>query len=568
MENVPQEGLAEGVEDPGELAFNPVQGVSPGLSPVQLERLRRFGRVEDIAAGQMLRAAGTVADDLIVILSGQAEIVERLGDGSERLLARFGPSEFTGELGLLLGKRTSLDSVMRTPGQVLRVPFADLQTVMAQDVELSELILRAFLLRRDFLMRLGAGLTLVGSRFDPATRGLLEILARNRVPTRWLDIEHSPDAAALLERLDVGSDDLPLVLLAGGPVLRHPSRAELQGALGVPELHTTRRDTCDLLVVGGGPGGLAAAVYGASEGLSTALVESTALGGQAGTSSRIENYLGFPAGLSGVELATRALLQATKFGVRIESGARATSLRSADGAHWVGLDSGEVIGAQSLILATGAQYNRLDVENIDCFESVGVYYAATWMEATACAGGQVAIVGGGNSAGQAAVFLAQSCTSVHIVIRRTSLSDTMSRYLINEIEDDPRIHVHPECQVTGLIGDDQLEAVTLTARADLPATQLSVCGLFIFIGATPCTDWLGGQLAHDANGFLLTGADVPAHQRHVGQGTPLPLETSRAGIFCIGDARSGSVKRVATAVGEGSMAVRLVFDRRNTPPTA
>ena len=437
-------------------------GRSPVLDVAQVEVLRSYGGEHEMAAGDVLFADGDVTYDLIVLLAGEARIVERRGQPGETVIATYGRSQFLGEIGLLTGQRAYLSAVASTAGRVLRVPVEQVRVVMAQEPGLSELILRTFLLRHSILTGRGSGLTLIGSRFDAGTRRLLEALARNRLASRWLELEGSPEAEGMLRELNVPVGDLPLVVVPGGPLLRNPGSRELLDALGMsgpsdPDLS----GVCDLLVVGAGPGGLAAAVYGASDGMATVLAEDTALGGQAGTSSRIENYLGFPAGLSGEELAARAALQAQKFGVRIKLGSKAVSLSSDSGVHRVSFDDGDAITAKSVIIATGARYNRLPLDRLAEFEGVGVYYAATQMEAQACRADPVAIVGGGNSAGQAALFLSRSSAQVHVIIRGETLEASMSRYLIDQIERNPRITVTPRTQVTALLGKDQLEGVEL-----------------------------------------------------------------------------------------------------------
>jgi thioredoxin reductase (NADPH) len=358
-------------------------------------------------------------------------------------------------------------------------------------------------------------------------------------------------------------------VVPGGPLLRNPSSRALLDALGLSDPgDADLPGVSDLLVVGAGPGGLAAAVYGASEGMATVLAEDTALGGQAGTSSRIENLLGFPAGLSGEELAARAGLQAQKFGVRFKLASQAVSLSSDSGVHHVTFDDGDVVTARSLIIATGARYNRLPLGRLAEFEGVGVYYAATQMEAQACQADPVAIVGGGNSAGQAAVFLSRSSARVHMIIRGEALASSMSRYLIDQIERDPRIVVTSHSQVTALLGEDRLEGIELLDTSDQTTSTLPLRGLFVFIGAQPSTNWLGGQLAQDNRGFLLTGSSVPEAERDDSGLVPLFLETSRPGIFAVGDVRSGSVKRAATAIGDGAMAVRLAYERQVATGTA
>jgi thioredoxin reductase (NADPH) len=537
-------------------------GSRPTLSRVQLSVLGRYGTEEAVEQGEVLFADGDDTYDLIVVLEGEIEIIEHYGHPNEVVIAGYGPGHFLGEMGLLTGQRAFLTAAATLPGRVLRIPVEQVHAIMTQELDLSEVILRAFLVRHSRLTHRGSGVTLVGSRYDVNTRRLLEVLARNRLSSRWLELERSQEAEALLAELEVPVDDLPVVVVPGGPLLRNPSSRELLDALGlVPGDARASSDRCELLVIGGGPAGLAAAMYGASEGMATILAEDTALGGQAGTSSRIENYLGFPAGLSGEELAARAELQAQKFGVRFKLASRAVALSSDAGSHQVRFEDGAVVTATSVIIATGARYNRLPLDRLTAFEGVGVYYAATQMEAQACSGSPVVIVGGGNSAGQAALFLARTCTEIRIVIRGESLASSMSRYLIDQIERHPHIRVSPHTEVIGLVGERELEGVVLHDHEREESSTLAVGALFVFIGATPSTEWLDGQLAEDEDGFLLTGPDVPASYLAEGDAAPLFLETSRKGIFCVGDVRSRSVKRAATAIGEGSMAVRLVFER-------
>jgi|HubBroStandDraft_4_1064222.scaffolds.fasta_scaffold15975_2 thioredoxin reductase (NADPH) len=544
-------------------------GRSPVLDAAQLGVLRGYGSEHDVAAGDVLFADGDETYDLNVLLAGSADIIERYGHPEASVVASYGPSEFLGEIGILTGQRAFLSAVATSAGRVLAVPVAQLRRVMAREPGLSDLILRTFLLRHSILMSRGTGLTLIGSRFDPDTRRLLEVLARNRLVWNWLDLEASTEAEQILQGLDIPVADLPIVIVPGGPVLRNPGSRALLDALAISaDAGSYPPGVCDLLVVGAGPAGLAASVYGASEGMATTLAEDTALGGQAGTSSRIENYLGFPAGLSGEELAARAALQAQKFGVRIKLAAKADSLSFQDGVHRVTFDDGEAIQARSVIIATGARYNRLPLDRLAEFEGVGVYYAATQAEAQACGTGPVAIVGGGNSAGQAALFLSRSCAVVHIIIRRAALDASMSRYLVDRIERNPGIAVWPSTQVTALTGTNKLESVRLRVESQPEASELAVTGLFVFIGAKPGTEWLAGQLAEDRHGFLLTGSGIPAARLEDENLTPLFLETSRPGIFAVGDVRSGSVKRVAAAIGDGSVAVRLAFERLQSAGTA
>lgn len=538
-------------------------GRLPVLDAAQLELLHAYGVEAGVRRGQTVGAEGQDNYDLLVVLEGELQIVSRPGTRHEFPGVRFGPGQFVGEMGLLTGQRSFLAVVALTDGRILRVPSRAVREVMEQEPSLSELLLRTFLIRHSNLTRQGTGLTLIGSRFDADTRRILAVLSRNRLPSRWLDLEDATDAESLLRELDVPVGSLPIVIVPGIPLQRNPSNHELLGALGLVEAQPGFGDTCDLLVVGSGPAGLSAAVYGASEGLTTVLAEDTAFGGQAGTSSRIENYLGFPAGLSGEELAARAVLQAEKFGARMSLGIRAVSLSSDAGVHQVAFDDCSVIAARAVVIATGATYNRLPLDRLGDFEGFGVFYAATQMEAQACAGEPVAVVGGGNSAGQAALYLARSSPKVSILIRGASLAASMSRYLIDEIERHPSIEVRTRTQVRALLGEDRLRGAEIETGLG-NREVLPVRALFVFIGAMPCTGWLGDQLAVDDHGFLLTGQDIPLEHRDPHGPAPLFLETSRAGIFAVGDVRSGSVKRVASAIGDGSVAVRLVFDRLPT----
>jgi thioredoxin reductase (NADPH) len=539
----------------------PVGALPPApLRHEQLERLAALGKVLEVEAGDVLFTAGDAFYDLFVVLEGAAHIIGPMGGLTHQVIAAYGPSEFLGEIGMLTGERLRYTGVVGGRGRVLRVPRSAVRRMMAQDAELSESLLRAFLDRRANLQRRGAGVLLVGSRFDAKTRSLVELLARGRVAHGWIDLEGDPGAEEVLQELNVPVSDLPLVLIPGRPLLRNPGPAQVREEFDVKTLDDeTQRDACDLLIVGGGPGGLAAAVYGASEGLRTTLLDASAFGGQAGASSRIENYLGFPAGLSGAELAARSVIQAEKFGAVLHRESRAAFLATVCGVHKVTCEDGSSYVGRNLIISTGAQYRRLPVPGMERYEGSSVHYEATVAEARHCLDQPVAVIGGANSAGQAALFLARTSSPVHLLVRGSDLAQSMSRYLIDAIESSPTITVRLRTEVVGVRGDDRISGLQVIDRSCGRETELTTCAAFVFIGADPCTGWLGGQLATDANGFLLTGRDLsdfPDAPRD-----PFPWETSTPGVFCVGDVRSGSVKRVASAVGEGSAAVRLVFDR-------
>jgi thioredoxin reductase (NADPH) len=535
-------------------------GAFPRLDADQRRRLRALGGLRPVQSGDVLFSAGDAATDFFVIESGAVAIVQ--GAGREnRVIAVHGQHRFLGELGMLIGQRLYLSGIVRDPGEVIQVPLEELRRIVAQDKALSDVILGAFFARRSILIDAGAGIRLIGSRFSTDTRRLREFLARNRMPHEWIDLEEDADAAALLDALALRPDQTPVVIQGNGDILRNPSNAELGKAMGLGS-KVSPPALCDVIVVGSGPAGLSAALYAASEGLDVQTVEAVASGGQAGTSARIENYLGFPAGVSGSELTQRAGVQAAKFGARLTVPAAAVGLNSERGRHEIRLSNGEVMTGRTVVVATGAQYRRLDVPRLDEFEGGGVYYAATQAEAQVCTGDSVVVVGGGNSAGQAAMFLSERSSPCRLLIRGGDLGKSMSRYLVDQIERNVRIEVYRHSRVAEVDGDRELQAIIVENTRSGERTRLEARALFVFIGASPHTEWLQDQLATDNAGFLLTGRDVQDQALEEFNGErPLFLETSRPGVFAVGDVHSGSIKRVASAVGEGSMAVRLIHQR-------
>jgi thioredoxin reductase (NADPH) len=546
------EVLGIGVEEPPDRG-----GAFPRLDDEQRARLRAIGEVRPVEAGEILFREGDESYDFIVVESGAVTIVRGYG-GENRVIAVHGPHRFLGELNLLTGASVYLTAVVRDPGEIIAVPSRRLKGLLASDQDLANIILRAYLARRSILIEVGGGVRVVGSHYSRESRRVREFLTRNRVPHQWIELERDAEAEQLLRTLSVSPCETPIVI-GGASVLRNPTNPELGAMLGLGA-RGAPPPMCDLVVVGGGPAGLAAALYGASEGLDTQAIDKIAFGGQASTSSRIENYLGFPTGISGSELAERATLQAHKFGARLVVPAEAVAIEPENGHYAIELSTGDVVHGRTVIVATGAQYRKLELPELERFEGNGVYYAATTVEAQLCYGDPVMIVGGGNSAGQAAMFLSEHAASCRLMIRRDDLANSMSRYLIDEIEGRPQVEVMTCCQVVALHGDDALEAVTIEDANTHERRELDVKALFVFIGAEPHTNWLQGHVAMDEHGFLLTGRDVPDPSRH-GPGGPFFLETSQPGIFAVGDVHSGSVKRVASAVGEGSMAVKLIHQR-------
>ena len=532
----------------------------PKLTGAQIARVAALGERRAVRSGEVLFAQGDVAPSFFVLLRGLLEVVSP-GERGDTPLVVHEPGEFTGETNMLSGRRSLVTGRMREDGEVIALPREALRAVVARDPELSELFMRAFILRRVALIagRLG-DVVLLGSRHSADTLRLQEFLTRNGHPYLPLDVETDPDARAILERFAVRVEEVPILVCGGGHIMKNPSNAEVAERLGfnaVIDATLVR----DVVVVGAGPAGLAAAVYGASEGLDVLVLEANAPGGQAGTSSKIENYLGFPTGISGQALAGRAYNQAQKFGASIAIAQRALRLSCQGRPYAVELDNGTAVRARAVILATGAQYRRLPLPELARFEGSGVYYGATHVEAQLCVGEEVAVVGGGNSAGQAAVFLATMARRVHVLVRSGGLADTMSRYLIRRIEENPAIELHPFTEVEALEGQGPLERVRWRHNRTGARETRECHHLFLMTGAAPNTGWLDGCVLLDDKGFVRTGSDLRQDELSAAGWpllrAPFLLETSRPRVFAVGDVRSGNVKRVASAVGEGSVCIEL-----------
>ncbi|MGA8723574.1 MAG: FAD-dependent oxidoreductase [Acidimicrobiales bacterium] len=531
---------------------------SADLTAKEIADLEKYGTRRPIAKGDYLYRAGDTTYDFYVVISGLIDVV--IGEGEdEQVLVRHGPGRFLGELNLLTGMRVFVSTRVVEPGEVLAVPRDSLRRVIATVPELGDKILAALVSRRSVLLT-GAASTIrvVGSQYSPESLRLREYLARLRIPHEWLDPDQDAGIDALLEQAAVEPDELPVVITTT-TVLRRATPGELAVYLGLT-VDSLPEQVFDLVVVGGGPAGLATAVYGASEGLATLGVDMESVGGQAGSSSRIENYLGFPLGISGSDLAQRAVVQAEKFGANLTTPCEATSLREDGGYMIMKLSDGSEVTGRAIVVATGASYRRLPIPGLERFEGNGVYYAATETEAKQCAASPVVVAGGGNSAGQAAIFLSQSGSPVTVVIRGDDLGAHMSRYLTDRIDAHPGIEVRTKTRITGLDGDKTLRSVHLEGpdgEIDLPCA-----GLFSFIGADPASGWISGCAALDDHGFVLT--DRQLEDEDLGETwellgrLPLPYETNRPGLFAVGDVRSGSVKRVAAAVGEGSACVSSI----------
>jgi thioredoxin reductase (NADPH) len=531
---------------------------TPTLDAADMALVTQLGERRQVHAGEYLYREGDVTNDFFVLVSAEIDMVVTVDD-EERPIVHHGPGRFLGELGMLSGLRVFVSARVVTGGEVVAISRDRLRQLMATDPRLGSIILAAFVARRALLMTNAAPtVRVIGSQFSPESLHIREFLTRTRVPHEWLDADRDPQVAGLLEHFGIAATELPFVI-ASGTVLRKATPGSVASYLGLTAESLPKR-CFDLVVVGGGPAGLAAAVYGASEGLSTLGVEMTAPGGQAGMSSRIENYLGFPMGISGSDLTERAIIQAEKFGATLTAPCTVVSLGTRAGHLVARLSDGSEVAGRAVIAATGASYRRIEASRLDDFEGNGVYYAATDMEARICGTSPVVVVGGGNSAGQAAIFLGQSGCPVTLLIRGSDLNKDMSRYLVERIEVDPHITLRTQTSIVALDGDETLRAVHL---AGPDGTSVFKCsGVFSFIGADPSSGWLTGCAALDERGFVLTDLALTPEQlgddwQTLGR-SPLPFETSHPGLFAVGDLRSGSTKRVAAAVGEGSSAVRSV----------
>ena len=542
---------------PAGLLANP--RLFPTLSAAQIARMTARGRRRTTASREILVEPGSRPVPLFLVVSGGLQIVSATGPATTIL--NLDPGQFSGETNMITGRPALARTEVREPGELIELDREAVLALIQTDAELGEILMRTFILRRVELISRGIGdAVLIGSTHCAGTLRVKEFLTRNGHPHTFIDLDREADAQELLDRFHVTPADVPVLICRGDLILRNPTNARIAECLGL-NAGVEPTHLRDLVVVGAGPAGLAAAVYGASEGLDVLVLESDAPGGQAGTSSRIENYLGFPTGISGPDLTGRAQAQALKFGAQLLIARRATQLACARQPYAVVTEDGSRVPARAIVIATGVQYRRLAIANLAQFEGAGVYYAATAMEAQLCGGDQVIVVGGGNSAGQAAVFLAQTTRHVHVLVRSAGLADTMSRYLIRRIEDNPAITLHTQTEITALEGNGHLERVSWRDATGTAETR-NIRHVFMMTGAVPHTEWLHGCVALDDKGFIKTGPDL-SQEDLAAAGWPLSrapylLETSRPGVFAVGDARRGNIKRVASAVGEGSISIAFV----------
>ena len=542
------------------LTSSRLEKIFPTLTPAQIRRVAVHGHIRTVERGEVLVEQGDTSVPFFVVITGELEIVRPYGS-YETLITVHNSGQFTGEVNTLSGRRSLVQIRATNLGKVIELDHQRILTLVQTDAELGEIMMRAFILRRVELIAAGVGdIVLIGSIHSASTLRIKEFLMRNGHPYSYVDLERDHDVQNLLDSFQISASEIPVVICRGQVVLRNPSNQQIADCLGFNE-SIDQIQMRDLIVIGAGPSGLAAAVYGASEGLDVLVLETSSPGGQAGSSSRIENYLGFPTGISGQELASRAYLQAQKFGAKMLI-AKATGLVSDRKPYIIQVESGARIPARTVIIATGAQYRRLPLENLSRFEGAGVYYGATFVEAQLCRGEEVIVVGGGNSAGQAAVFLAQATKRVHMLVRSPGLGENMSRYLIRRIEKNPTIVLQPQTEIVALEGGDHLDSVYWRNGQTGQMEQHEIRHVFVMTGADPNTRWLKDCVALDAKGFISTGPDL-SPENLITAGWPFTrqpylLETSLPGIFAVGDVRGGNIKRVASAVGEGSIAISFV----------
>jgi len=534
----------------------------PVLTPAQIDRIRPYGTARTVRAGEILFEPGQLGMPCFVVLSGKLEILMTRLSG-EHVFVSHGPGGFSGEMVLISGARSLSRGRVGEPGEFLELSADALHSLIARDSELSDIFMRAFIQRRLALIAEGmSSVVILGSRHSAETLRLREFLTRNGHPHTYIDLDSDTTAQELLDRFNLKIDEIPVVICSGKSVMRNPTTQKLAECLGFAGTVDESRIR-DVAIVGAGPAGLAAAVYAASEGLDAAVIEADFPGGQAGSSSKIENYIGFPTGISGLELTGRAVVQAEKFGAQMMVGQRVAKINCDQRPYQLTLENGAILQARSIIIAAGAQYNKPDIANLKQFEGNGVYYAATFMESQLCGGDEVVVIGGGNSAGQAAVFLAETAHKVYMLVRGKTLSETMSRYLTQRITKHPVIELHLETVLVALEGDSHLERVTWLKRSSGERLTRDIRHVFVMAGASPRCDWLSGCVALDRQGFILTGRDLDPVLASAPRKWPLGrppqmLETSLPAVFAVGDIRSGNVKRVASAVGEGAISIHLV----------
>jgi thioredoxin reductase (NADPH) len=542
------------------LTSSSIEKIFPKLTSAQLSRIAARGHIRAMEGGEVLHEQGHRSASFFVVISGELEVV-RPSVPVETIVTVYEPGQFTGEVGTLSG-RPSLFRVRATkPGKVIELDRQQMLALVQTDAELGQILMRAFILRRVELIAAGVGdIVLIGSTYSASTLRIKEFLMRNGHPYSYVDLERDPDVQNLLDSFQISAGEIPVLICRGQIVLRNPSNQEIADCLGFNE-SIDQTQVRDLVIIGAGPSGLAAAVYGASEGLDVMVLETSSPGGQAGSSSRIENYLGFPTGISGQDLTGRAYVQAQKFGADILV-AKATRLICDSKPYVVELESGARIPARTIVIAAGAEYRRPPCKNLSRFEGAGIYYGATFVESQLCGGDEVIVVGGGNSAGQAAVFLAETTKRVHMLVRSAGLAESMSRYLIRRIEETPTIVLRPYSEIIGVEGGDHLESVRWQNNQTRQTEEHKIRHIFVMTGADPNTRWIDGCVALDDKGFIKTGLDLsPENLSSAGWSLtrqPYLLETSLPGIFAVGDVRGGSIKRVASAVGEGSIAISFV----------